>query len=477
MARDPLAAVSTIATPQTCTIPGRMVNASKVNPSTNLWEIASWRDLGGGTDLSLPFTWTSERQLSVDGIVAFCTDEATEIFTANGWRTFDKLNAGDEVYTLDHETGVARWEPVRAVNVLPPMRRPMMRMEGRGHSSLTTLDHRWPVRHRGNSSWGRRWKTSETLNAVDYIQRAAPNADAPQHPKFADAFVELMAWIWTEGHIKESVAIKIAQSHVVHPDHCTRIDLALRNYIGPEFDGDMRSIRGSGRPAWRRSTRECGTSYWHMNQAASAPFFDWMTRPEKVVSTDFLRLLTPAQLTLYIETSFDGDGFNRRNRLAQTSRARAEAFQAALILGGHPTTLTEINNDHNRQWEVGKLRSAQFAPVQHATNIDARPFKMEIVEYDGVVWCPTTPSGTWLARRSGTVYWTGNTDNETWAGPAHPTQALKAYRRKINAQARVVVAAMTAAGYSIGDPDDDGVLNVAGLDASLPLVVNGFIRP
>ncbi|MFI7416416.1 TROVE domain-containing protein [Nonomuraea sp. NPDC049684] len=68
------------------------------------------------------------------------------------------------------------------------------------------------------------------------------------------------------------------------------------------------------------------------------------------------------------------------------------------------------------------------------------------------------------------------TDNETWAGASHPTQALDAYRRTVNADVRVVVAAMTAAGYSIGDPKDDGVLNVAGLDASLPLIVNGFIR-
>ncbi|MEV4170286.1 TROVE domain-containing protein [Nonomuraea sp. NPDC049709] len=68
------------------------------------------------------------------------------------------------------------------------------------------------------------------------------------------------------------------------------------------------------------------------------------------------------------------------------------------------------------------------------------------------------------------------TDNETWAGRSHPTQALDAYRRSVNPDARVVVAAMTAAGHSIGDPKDGGVLNVAGLDASLPLIVNGFVR-
>lgn len=69
------------------------------------------------------------------------------------------------------------------------------------------------------------------------------------------------------------------------------------------------------------------------------------------------------------------------------------------------------------------------------------------------------------------------TDNETWAGPwQHPSQALKSYRRRINPAARAVVASMTAAGHSIGDPRDEGVLNMAGMDASLPKVINSFVR-
>ena len=68
------------------------------------------------------------------------------------------------------------------------------------------------------------------------------------------------------------------------------------------------------------------------------------------------------------------------------------------------------------------------------------------------------------------------TDNETWAGRRHPVQALEAYRRSVNPRVRVVVVSMTATGMMIGDPADDGVLNVAGLDASLPRVIAGFVR-
>jgi 60 kDa SS-A/Ro ribonucleoprotein len=68
------------------------------------------------------------------------------------------------------------------------------------------------------------------------------------------------------------------------------------------------------------------------------------------------------------------------------------------------------------------------------------------------------------------------TDGETWAGRRHAFQALDGYRRRCNPGARVVVASMTATGHTIGDPGDPGVLNVGGMDSSLPKVIAGFIR-
>ena len=68
------------------------------------------------------------------------------------------------------------------------------------------------------------------------------------------------------------------------------------------------------------------------------------------------------------------------------------------------------------------------------------------------------------------------TDNETWAGRQHPVQALEAYRRTVNPRVRVVVVSMTATGTMIADPADEGVLNVAGLDSSLPRLITGFVR-
>lgn len=68
------------------------------------------------------------------------------------------------------------------------------------------------------------------------------------------------------------------------------------------------------------------------------------------------------------------------------------------------------------------------------------------------------------------------TDNETWAGRSHPDEEVAAYRQTINEAVRVVVVSMTATGHSIADPASQNVLQIAGLDASLPMVVSAFLR-
>lgn len=66
------------------------------------------------------------------------------------------------------------------------------------------------------------------------------------------------------------------------------------------------------------------------------------------------------------------------------------------------------------------------------------------------------------------------TDNETWAGNIHPYQALREYRRASGIPARLIVVAMTATSFSIADPTDAGMLDVAGFDAAVPQLISNF---
>lgn len=68
------------------------------------------------------------------------------------------------------------------------------------------------------------------------------------------------------------------------------------------------------------------------------------------------------------------------------------------------------------------------------------------------------------------------TDSETWAGRSHPAAALRNYRQKTGINAKLIVLATESNGFSIADPDDPGMLDIAGFDTSVPTVINEFAR-
>jgi len=68
------------------------------------------------------------------------------------------------------------------------------------------------------------------------------------------------------------------------------------------------------------------------------------------------------------------------------------------------------------------------------------------------------------------------TDNETWAGNVLPHVALQQYRDATGIPAKLIVVGMTASGFSIADPDDAGMLDIAGFDSAVPYLTTDFSR-
>ena len=68
------------------------------------------------------------------------------------------------------------------------------------------------------------------------------------------------------------------------------------------------------------------------------------------------------------------------------------------------------------------------------------------------------------------------TDNETWAGEVHPTEALKRYRKEMNRpDTRLIVVGMTATEFSIADPQDPKQYDVVGFNANLPKMIENCL--
>ena len=65
------------------------------------------------------------------------------------------------------------------------------------------------------------------------------------------------------------------------------------------------------------------------------------------------------------------------------------------------------------------------------------------------------------------------TDNETWAGRIHPSQALKQYRDTYG-KGKLIVAGTSATNFTIADPKDSGMLDIVGFDSAAPQLISQF---
>ena len=381
----------------------------------------------------------------------WCVDDQTEILTARGWLRGDQLVVGDVALTLNHDTGLSQWQPVQDIYRANVVDEPMVSMEGRRHSSLTTPQHRWPVLYQrggknrnvgGEIVDGRRldreWRTSETLDSKAWIPTAARSADQPDVAKYSDDLVELVAWFWTEGNISTlGSTVSIAQSHTRNPERVARIRAALTRTFGPARD----SLRATGVAGWRERVQRNTLSHggpitvFYLSSAAAGELL--AAAPNKIVSREFVHALTPAQLELFIDISAQGDGWHYRSGrldMWQRNREALEGYELALILSGRMVTRGESDGGY---W-VSPHNTVKISPPKAdlLARKQRRAPQVTQQRYTGLIWCPVTPNGTWFARRRGTTYFTGNS---AWAVDA------RSIRDQVEPMAETVAACLTQA--------------------------------
>ncbi len=69
------------------------------------------------------------------------------------------------------------------------------------------------------------------------------------------------------------------------------------------------------------------------------------------------------------------------------------------------------------------------------------------------------------------------TDNETNSSHSgHADQILAEYRRKVNSNAKMIVIGATATNCSIANPNDPGMMDVAGFDSSIAQIMESFVK-
>lgn len=322
----------------------------------------------------------------------YCVDADTEIMTRRGWLRYDQVRVGDETLGL-REDGAVVWSIVDGVHVFPGEHE-VVRWKWRRHDSVTTPDHRWLV-ERTSSQVTCAWTTTDQIQTNDALICGRELTEYPEQ-KYSDALVELVAWYWTEGCLHPHGAVSVAQSPTANPENWASIQAALISCFGyAKAHGDGRSF------------------YVGTKEGRADVIKQHAPGKEKVLSLDFVLSLTKAQLQLLIDISVRADGHSRPQRgrhgrsvtVYQKNKTSLDVLQIACQILGRQSSLTHQSNG----WCLHIFERSRVVPHTVPRG------RIQPVSYHGVVWCPTTSTSTWLARRNGQVYFTGNTEKKSFS--------------------------------------------------------------
>jgi hypothetical protein len=349
----------------------------------------------------------------------WCVDTATKIFTQDrGWVTHDALTIGDVVLTLNHDVGVSEWQPVVDIYRADVIDEPMRLIHDRFHSSLTTMDHRWPV----VTQHGERvCHTSKTLNSSDRLLLGVPHVELPIESKYSDAFVQLVAWMIVDGKFRRwqpkyngMLQVVIEQSHHAHPENVVEIRRVLTEAFG-ESSLSRPGVYATV-PSWRehRFGNNRGITTWVLNRVVAELLSTVMSIPDRVVNRDFIYSLTRGQLELFVDvfTSRDSNSSRDNYQSAQRVAERLDALELVGTLLGHTMTRSVRESRSSKRKLLHKVTGIR--PANRVVTGSMMPVGNVLggvgssITYTGTIWCPVTSNGTWFAQRNGHSFFTGN---------------------------------------------------------------------
>jgi len=278
-----------------------------------------------------------------------CVDEETECLTENGWKRHDQIIKGEKIATVD-------WRDNR-LEYLEPLAITAYDFDGEMYVLRNRTQEQWVTpRHkvmRKLFNSDNRW-VLEDIEEVAELKSPVivPNAwETTSVHEVDDNLVELLTWVVSEGNF--------------------------------DFNDGRRRVS-----LWQ-STGE------RDNAAAIERV---LTELRKCVPP-LIRTLSARQIRLFLDTYIRGDGSvepNGRTRIYTNDRENLDALQELCVLAGYGSTAYTRADSGVHLLNVVRNRETYIQLIQRRA-------------YRGKVWCPTTRNGTFIARRRGKTFVTGNT--------------------------------------------------------------------
>lgn len=382
-----------------------------------------------------------------------CVDAETEVLTRRGWLRHDELRPGDDIAGFDLDAGAARWTACHGVNVydydgdLVAVDKPRA-LSMRLTPNHRTIVHKYVgVHHRISGPFVIQ---ADNLGSHHFIPRSAEWLDPDHGTKgIGRDLASLCGWIAAEGWYGTNT-VCLSQSATANPAHVAEIDALLQrlssSWDGPGQTRNVAPHRGRWRAtvqadgiirrqifdtedearaavaAWRQElgldkTRRTERRRYYKRAGRTWTDVLWRLSP-RLCAEIRRRLMPDKRLTwelanlpadeapALLQAFISGDGHVRPDGRVAVFQARdnkvtMDVLQAIAVRLGYKTNLSLAGG----RWALYLTAGGRPLTLRGAGGSHP-PVARE--HYKGIVWCPTTGTGTFIARRNGTVFITGN---------------------------------------------------------------------
>jgi site-specific DNA-methyltransferase (adenine-specific) len=319
-----------------------------------------------------------------------CVDEYTEILTIDGWKKHTDIKWYKSsphhilVATYNLEKQIIEYQPLSYIRKYKYSGN-LLKIGNRDLDILTTFDHRNIVKKKTGEET---IVLSEDLAYSDKIRTLAP-VNYPKSNSIGRTFAELIGWIISEGHYKKGGYIEIYQNR---GEKSERIEYLIKKLEMPYTKNTK-----------KRNDNEI------IFYLKKSPLIEWTYNniPNKELNK-LLISLPVNEIRKLFNGLIGGDGHIRKDdgriSFIQKNQNTRDWFQIlALRLGYHSIAGKDIH-----------LTKRRYIGIR---NTDGKGKAIKKVKYNGIIWCPKTPNGTWVARRNGRIFITGNTFPEKLIEP------------------------------------------------------------
>ncbi len=348
-----------------------------------------------------------------------CVDIHTECLTINGWKKYNEIKIGDELLSYNIKTDTLEWDILRNIHIDNEYNGEVLNLNSRRLSMFVTERHRNIVVS-GDSIIE---KETRFLKKSDNILTSCPRtSNTKELPK---EFCYLLGIILTDGYINKSY-IGISQDYVKNKSIVDKITQGLDKlnirytfgkreryyrYDGKKILDNMKRIdvKNIGKFSDIKTSYDMDIRIWDFDQ-----FLEYI--PNKNISNKLFKLNSES-IKWILDGIIDGDGFYRNGLSKRNSNI--DAAKSFIISGKHADfhknlqilcTLGGYTSDY-----IGN-NYTQITKSRHKVLRNSTKSLIEFEDYSGTVWCPQVKkNGTFVARRNGKVFITGNSFPESLA--------------------------------------------------------------